>query len=338
MPTQLMSREIRLASRPAGLPTAATFAFAESEVPALGDGQVLVRNRFLSVEPYMRERMDGRVTYMPPYAVGEAMDGAAVGEVIESRSAALSPGEEVWHFLGWREVAIGDAEMFVRLDVDGIPPSAYLGALGTPGLAAYVGIVDVAAVGPGDTVFISGAAGAVGSLAGQIARIRGAGRVIGTAGSPEKVAWLVDELGFDAAFDRHDGPVGEWLAAAAPDGIDVAFDNVGGEQLAAAIHRMRTDGRIALCGMIGKDDAAAPGLSAPTLFELIVRRVTARGFLVMDHMDRLAEFRAEAAGWLRSGRVLHRETIVDGLDRAPDAFLGLYRGDSFGKTVVRLDG
>jgi NADPH-dependent curcumin reductase CurA len=336
MPTKFMSREIRLATRPTGLPTPATFAFAETDVPDLADGQVLVRNRYLSVEPYMRERMDGRVTYMPPFTVGEALDGAAVGEVVESRSPALQPGDTVWHFLGWREVAVGDAELFVPVDVDGIPPSAYLGALGTPGLAAYVGMVDVAAVGPGDTVFVSGAAGAVGSLAGQIARIRGAERVIGSAGSPEKVAWLRDELGFDAAFDRHDGPIDELLADAAPDGIDVAFDNVGGDHLAAAILRMRSGGRIALCGMIGKDDPAAPGLSATTLFELISRRLTARGLLVADHMDRLAAFRAEAGTWLRDGRIRYRETIVDGLDRTPDAFLGLYRGDSVGKTIVRL--
>ena len=222
------------------------------------------------------------------------------------------------------------------VDTDGIPPSAYLGVLGTPGLAAWLGVVDIAAVQAGETVFVSGAAGAVGSLAAQIAKLRGA-RVIGSAGSAAKVDYLVSELGLDVGLNRHDGPIAEQLAAAAPEGIDVGFDNVGGDHLAAAILNLRTHGRIALCGAIGRLDPAA-AVDAVTLYELIVRRATVRGLLVLDHLDRLAAFRAEVGQWLRDGRIRSRETVVAGLDAMPGAFTGLYRGENTGKTVVRLDG
>ena len=337
MPTKLLSREIRLAERPQGLPGSTAFTFATAEVPEAADGEVLIRNRWLSVEPYMLERMNGHLAYMPPFDIGATMDGAAVGEVIESRREGIERGDTVWPLLGWREVALAGADDFVvGVDTDGIPPSAYLGVLGTPGLAAWLGVVDIAAVQAGETVFVSGAAGAVGSLAVQIAKLRGA-RVIGSAGSAAKVDYLVSELGLDVGLNRHDGPIAEQLAAAAPEGIDAGFDNVGGDHLAAAILNLRTHGRIALCGAIGRLDPAA-AVDAVTLYELIVRRATVRGLLVLDHLDRLASFRTEVGQWLRDGRIRSRETVVAGLDAMPGAFTGLYRGENIGKTVVRLDG
>jgi len=330
------SRELHLAARPRGMPGPDAFSRADVPVRDPAPGNVVVANTHLSVDPYMRGRMDDVPSYIPPWPLGAPLDGAAVGKVIASEAPELPIGTAVEHQLSWREVAVGSAEHFARIDVDDISPSAYLGVLGTPGLTAWVGMRDVARVEPGETVFVSGAAGAVGSLAGQIARLMGAGRVIGSAGSPKKVAYLRDELGFDAAFDYHDGPVVEQLAAAAPKGIDVVFDNVGGDQLEAAIGAIGVHGRIALCGAISGHNATVPAPGPRNLFELIVRRVRVQGFLVLDHLDRMTAFRAEAGRWLRDGDLIARETIVDGLDAMPDALLGLYRGENIGKMVVRL--
>lgn len=336
MQTATVSREIQLAARPRGVPGPDSFSWAERPVPDPGPGEVIVANTHLSVDPYMRGRMDDVPSYIPPWPLGTPLDGAAVGVVVASEAPELPVGTAVEHQLSWREIAAGPAERFAPIDVDGISPSAYLGVLGAPGLTAWVGIEDVARVQPGETVFVSGAAGAVGSVAGQIARLEGAGWVIGSAGSPEKVAYLRDELGFDAAFDYHDGPIAEQLAAAAPDGIDVFFDNVGGEHLEAAIGAIKLHGRLVLCGAISGHNAVEPAPGPRNLFELIVRRVRAEGFLVLDHLDRLAAFRAEAVRWLRDGDLIARETDVEGLEAMPDAFLGLYRGDNIGKMVVRL--
>lgn len=336
MPTATVSREIHLATRPHGTPGPDAFSWAERSVPDPGDGEVVVANTHLSVDPYMRGRMHDAPSYMPPWPVGGPLDGAAVGFVITSEAPQLPVGTAVEHLLSWREVAAGPAASFAPIDVDGIDPSAYLGVLGMPGLTAWVGIKEIGRVQRGETVFVSGAAGAVGSVAGQIARLEGAGRVIGSAGSPEKVAWLRDELGFDAAFDYHDGPVAEQLTAAAPDGIDVYFDNVGGEHLEAAIAAINPHGRIALCGAISGYNDTEPAPGPRNLMELIARRVRAEGFLVLDHYDRMPDFRARAARWLRDGELVARETVVDGIDAMPAAFLGLYRGENTGKMIVRL--
>ena len=336
MSTITVSREIQLAVRPRGTPGPHAFRWAERPVPDPGSGEVVVANTHLSVDPYMRGRMDDVPSYIPPWPIGAPLDGAAVGVVVASEAPALPVGTTVEHQLSWREVAVGPAASFSPIDADGISPSLFLGVLGAPGLTAWVGINDVARVQPGDTVFVSGAAGAVGSIAGQIARLEGAGRVIGSAGSPEKVAYLRDELGFDAAFDYHDGPVAEQLAAIAEDGIDVFFDNVGGDHLEAAIAAMNLHGRIALCGAISGHNDTAPAPGPRNLFQLIARRVRTEGFLVLDHLDRMPAFRAEARRWLRDGELIARETVVDGLGAMPDAFLGLYRGDNIGKMVVAL--
>jgi NADPH-dependent curcumin reductase CurA len=333
---EVRGREIRLASRPQGWPTAGNFELAEVEVPEPGAGQVLVRNLYMSVDPYMRGRMNDTRSYVPPFQIGAALDGGAVGEVVASASPDLAAGDTVLHGLGWRDYAVGDAKTFRKVDPAAAPTlSAYLGVLGMPGLTAYVGLLDIAAMKPGETVFVSGAAGAVGSLAGQIAKARGAARVIGSAGSAAKVARL-RELGFDAAFDYHDGPVRSRLKEAAPDGIDVYFDNVGGEHLEAAIGALRQHGRVALCGMISQYNATMPVPAPRNLALAVGKRLTLRGYIVSDHGRRMPDYLAEMVGWLREGRVRFDETVVEGLDRAPEAFLGLLRGENTGKMVVKL--
>jgi NADPH-dependent curcumin reductase CurA len=330
------SREIHLAARPTGWPTADDFRLVAVPVPEPGPGQAVVRNLVMSVDPYMRGRMNDVKSYVPPFRLSEALDGGAVGEVVASASPDLAVGDVVLHGLGWREYALLDAAKARKVDRSAAPPSAYLGALGMVGLTAYVGLLDVATMRPSDTVFVSGAAGAVGSIAGQIAKLRGSPRVIGSAGSAAKVEYLTRELGFDAAFNYHDGPVHEQLKAAAPDGIDVYFDNVGGDHLEAAISSLNPFGRVALCGAISQYNAeqAAPG--PRNLWLAVGKRLTLRGFIVSDHADRMPDFLAEAGGWLREGRLRVDETVVDGIENAPEAFLGMLRGTNVGKMLVRL--
>lgn len=258
-----VNREIHLASRPQGWPTADNFRLVETEVPTPGPGQLVVRNQLMSVDPYMRGRMDDVKSYVPPFALDAPLDGGALGEVVAGEADGIAPGDTVLHGLGWREYALVDARGARRVDPDLAPVSAYLGVLGMTGLTAYAGLLDVAAMKPGETVFVSGAAGAVGSMVGQIAKLKGAGRVVGSAGSAAKVERL-RVLGFDAAFDYHDGPVRDSLRAAAPDGIDVYFDNVGGEHLEAAIGAMRLHGRAAICGMIAQYNDTEPPAARAT--------------------------------------------------------------------------
>ena len=331
-----MPREIVLASRPDGWPTAANFALIEKPRPDLAEGQVRVRNLFMSVDPYMRGRMNDVKSYVPPFEVGKPLEGGAIGEVIETRSPDLAVGDLVLHMLGWRDEAVLDARHARKLiPIDGLSPSAYLGVLGMPALTAYVGLLDIAAFRPGDSVFVSGAAGAVGSVAGQIAKLRGASRVIGSAGSDEKVRWLTD-IGFDVAFNYKTAPVLDQLRDAAPHGIDVYFDNVGEDHLDAALWVLNTHGRVAMCGAIARynDAELTPGPSAISL--VITKRLTLRGFIITDHQDRLPAMIAEVGGWLRDGKLSHAETVVDGLEHAPDAFINLLRGANTGKMIVRL--
>jgi NADPH-dependent curcumin reductase CurA len=336
MSTVLSGREIHLASRPDGVPNPENFRLVEVEVPPPGPGQVLVRNRFMSVDPYMRGRMNDVRSYIAPFQLDEALDGGAVGEVIASDSPDLSPGDTVLHDLGWREYAVGAARRFQRVDPAAAPSvSAYLGVLGMPGLTAYAGVLDVAAMRPGETVFVSAAAGAVGSVAGQVARLRGAGRVVGSAGSPAKVAYL-SELGFDAGFDYHDGDVREQLRRTAPEGIDVYFDNVGGDHLVAAIQAMRTFGRVAMCGAISLYNQTQP-TGPRNLSTAIGKQLTLRGYLVGSFEHLRPEFLREVGGWIAAGELRYDETVVDGLENAPAALVGLLRGDNIGKMVVRLD-
>jgi NADPH-dependent curcumin reductase CurA len=331
-----MPRQIVLASRPSGWPTAANFALAEADRPDLADGQVRVRNVFMSVDPYMRGRMNDVKSYVPPFRLGEPLEGAAIGTVIQSRSPDLAKGDLVLHMLGWRDEAVLPAGQARKVTAaKGLSPSVYLGVLGMPALAAYVGLLDIAALKPGDVAFVSGAAGAVGSMAGQIAKLKGARRVIGSAGSDEKLRWL-REIGFDAAFNYKAGPVVQQLREAAPDGIDVYFDNVGADHLDAALVMLNHHGRVAMSGAIAHYNATEPPVGPSNLGLVITKRLTLRGFIATDHQHRMPDMIADVSAWLRDGTLSHAETIVDGLDHAPGALIDLLRGANTGKMLVRL--
>ena len=331
------TREWQLAARPHGEPTPEDFRLVETERPDPTDGQVVVSMIAMSVDPYMRGRMRSGPSYAAAWEVGQTMSGGAVGRVIASRSPDVPEVALVLADAGWRDVAVLDAAHVRRLpSTPGIPPSYYLGVLGMPGLTAWAGLFRVADFREGDAVLVSGAAGAVGSLVGQFARLRGASSVVGSAGTPEKVEWLTGELGFTAAFDYHDGPVADLLAAAAPDGIDVFFDNVGGAHLEAAIGALHEHGRVAMCGAISTYNAVSPPPGPRNMALCVGKRLTLRGFLVSDHADLRPEFQEAVSGWLGSGELVVRETVREGLDAAVPAFLDLLRGGNTGKMVVRL--
>ena len=330
----MVGTEIRLAARPRGWPTLETFTEATRELPPLNDGDVLVRNLFMSVDPYMRGRMNDVKSYVPPFQIGEPLHGAAVGQVLESRAASVAPGAIVQSMRGWRDAFVAPASELRQVDTSVQPLSLHLGVLGMTGLTAWVGLnlVDVTA---GDRVFVSGAAGAVGSVAGQLAKLRGC-LVVGSAGSDEKVRALTGEFGFDAGFNYKSGDIRGKLASVAPDGIDVYFDNVGGEQLEAALACMRDHGRIAACGSISRYNDEAPTPGPRNMFLFVTRRLTMRGFIVLDHVREMKTFAAEVAPLVQSGRLVARETVVQGLANAPQAFLDMLRGGNIGKMIVRI--
>jgi NADPH-dependent curcumin reductase CurA len=331
------TREWQLAARPHGEPTPEDFRLVELEHPDPAEGQVVVRMLVMSVDPYMRGRMRAGKSYAAAWEVGETMKGGAVGRVVASRSPDVPEGALVLADAGWRDVAVLHArQVRVLPELADVPPSYHLGVLGMPGLTAWAGLFRIAGFQAGEDVFVSGAAGAVGSLVGQFARLRGANSVVGSAGSPEKVQWLTDELGFTAAFDYHAGPVAQQLAAAAPDGIDVYFDNVGGDHLEAAIGALRLHGRAAICGSISAYNAVSPPPGPRNMSLLVAQRLTLRGFLVGDHTDLRPEFYETVSRWLGSGELVVRETVREGLDEAVPAFLDLLRGGNTGKMIVRL--
>ncbi len=330
------TRVVTLAARPSGRPTAANFALVEQPVPELGDGQLLVRNIYMSVDPSMRGRMDpAEMHYTTSFTVGGALDGSALGKVIASRADSFAPGDYVRHRLGWREFAVVEADAATTVDPTVAPLPTWLGMLGQTGFTAYAGIRRTGELRDGDVVFVSAAAGAVGSAAGQFARLLGAERVIGSAGGADKARMLVDELGFDEGIDYRAG-VAAGLEKAAPNGIDLYFDNVGGDHLVAALYALNIRGRVALCGMIStiEDASSAPGVNH--LIQAVLKRLTLRGFIVRDHEDLRPEFEQQVGGWLRSGELISKQTVVDGLDNAVDAFLGLLSGANVGKMLVRL--
>jgi NADPH-dependent curcumin reductase CurA len=332
--SKTMSREIRLASRPRGVPTADNFTLAQVELPPPQDGQVLVRNHYLSVDPYMRGRMNEAKSYVPPFELGQPLQGGAVGEVIESRAVGFKPGDAVVSMYGWREYFTASPKELHPVSREIQPLSVYLGVLGMTGMTAWAGLRSVE-VSKGETLFISGAAGAVGSVAGQLAKLRGC-RVIGSAGSEEKVRFIREECGFDGAFNYRLGPVLEQLKREAPEGIDVYFDNVGGEALEAALSALRLHGRIIACGSISVYNAEKPQPGPSNLFNIVTKRLTMKGLMVLDWLDRQAEFEKEVGGYYRSGKLKHKETVVEGIDHAVDAFLGLFQGQNLGKMVVKL--
>jgi len=324
------TREIRLARRPHGEPVDEDFELAARELGEPGEGQLLVRNRFMSVDPYMRGRMNDVKSYVPPFELGKALQGGAVGEVVGT-------GELVVHDRGWREHALVQADKVRPAPLPhGISPSALLGALGMPGMTAWVGVTEIAPVREGETVFISAAAGAVGSVAGQIAKARGC-RVVGSAGGPAKAEYVRDVLGFDACFDYRAIEPREALREIASDGVDVYFDNVGGVQLEAAIGALNRGGRIALCGAVSQYNATEPAPGPRNLALLVGKRGLMRGFIVSDHADREGEFRGEVGGLIADGRLTLAETVVEGgLEAAPGAFIDMLRGKHLGKVVVAL--
>jgi NADPH-dependent curcumin reductase CurA len=322
-----VSRAVVLASRPQGAPQESDFELRELPDPEPGDGEVLVQNVFVSVDPYMRGRMTGIRTYVAGFEVGDVIEGQAVGRVAASRSDALAEGDWVSTMLGWRDRGVVAASDAHKVEVD--PPSAALGVLGMTGFTAWVGLHEIGRISSGDTVYVSGAAGAVGSVAVQLAHKAGC-RVIGSAGSAEKVEWL-RSLGVEA-FDYHETPAREALA----DGIDVYFDNVGGDQLEAALFALRPFGRVIACGAISRYNSTEPEPGPRNMAFVVSKRLRIEGFIVTDHMARFREFAAEVGPLVADGTLQSRETIVDGLENTPAAFAGLFRGDNVGKMLVRV--
>jgi NADPH-dependent curcumin reductase CurA len=332
--SRITSREIRLASRPRGIPTPENFTLATTTLDPLQDQQVLVRNLYMSVDPYMRGRMNEGKSYVAPFELGKPLEGGAVGEVVESRVAGFKAGDVVTSSRGWREYFIASPRELHAISHAMQPLSVYLGALGMTGMTAWIGL-DLAAVKSGEVVFISGAAGAVGNVAGQLAKRRGC-IVIGSAGSPEKVTFLREVCAFDHAFNYKNGSILAQLQAAAPDGIDVYFDNVGGDSLEAALTALRVNGRIIACGSISGYNAEAPRPGPSNLSNITVKRLTMKGLIVGDWLARQADFEKEVGEYVKAGKVKNTETVVKGIDKAVGAFIGLFEGRNTGKMVVEL--
>ena len=330
-----MARAWHLKSRPNGLPTTDNFEFGETPLPELGDGMVHVRNRWLSVDPYMRGRMNDVKSYVPPFQIGAPLEGGAVGEVVESRDPNFAPGDWVLHMAGWRDEAVVPGQALNKLpQIPGVEPQAFLGNLGLTGGTAYWGLLDAAQAKDGDIVFVSAAAGAVGSAVVQIAKARGM-TVIGSAGGADKCEF-VKSLGADAVVDYKSGtPLVKALGEAAPKGIDVYFDNVGGEHLDAAFALARQNARFAICGMIDSYNSGEP-MAFRYIMRVIAMRIMLKGFIYTDYIGRNAEFYGEMGPWVAGGQVKGRDTVMEGLEATPDAFLGLFSGRNTGKMLVRL--
>lgn len=331
-----MSREIHLKSRPVGVPTPENFEFVETAVPDPGPGQLLIQNIYMSVDPYMRGRMVDRKSYVPPFQVGEVMSGGNVGRVLQSNHDGFAAGQYVMGMEGWREYYLSDGRGLRPVSAEVAPIQAFLGTLGMPGMTAYFGLLAVGELKEGETVFVSAAAGAVGSVVCQIAKIKGC-RVIGSAGSATKIKYLTEDLGVDTAFNYKEvTDITAELGDHAPDGIDVYFENVGGEHLEAAIQHMNDYGRVVCCGMISQYNAIEPACAPRNLNSIVRKRLTLKGFIVTDFMDRAAQFFQDMGAWVRAGDIIWKETIVEGIENAPDAFLGLFSGDNLGKMLVKL--
>jgi NADPH-dependent curcumin reductase CurA len=330
----LMNRQVVLKSRPVGAPKTADFQIVETPLPAPGDGEILCRTIYLSLDPYMRGRMNEGRSYAANVALGQVMVGGTVGEVVESKHPAFAKGDLVAGYDGWQAYGVSKGVGVRKLDPKQAPISTALGVLGMPGMTAYVGLLDIGRPKPGETVVVSAASGAVGSAVGQIAKIQGC-RVVGIAGGPRKCEYVVDELGFDACVDYKAEDVFAGLARACPQGIDVYFDNVGGDVLKAVLRLINVNARIPLCGIISQYNATElpPG---PNLAPILINRALIKGFIISDHLDRLPDFLRDCVAWLREGRLKYREDVVAGLDNAPAALIGLLEGRNFGKLLVSV--
>lgn len=334
--SKLMGREIRLRERPAGMPNDATFELVEVEVAEPKDGEIQVRNIWMSVDPYMRGRMRDIESYVPPFQVGATLEGGAIGRVMRSNNPNFAEGDYVSSMFGWREYWVSNGKGVTKVDPKAAPLQAYLGVLGMPGLTAYAGLLEVGKPKAGETVFVSAAAGAVGSVVCQISKAKGC-RVAGSAGSDEKVRWLREEAGIDAAFNyKTEANLAAAMKKACPEGIDIYFDNVGGKHLETALLLMKSFGRIPVCGMIEQYNAFAPAPGPSTLINVIPKRLRLEGFIVTDHIKLMPQFFADMGGWIKAGKMKWQETVHEGLEEAPAAFLGLFQGENIGKMLVKV--
>jgi len=333
------NRRIVLAARPEGEPKASDFRLVEADVPMPAEGQLLLRTLWLSLDPYMRGRMSAAKSYAEPVAIGEVMVGGTVCEVVESRNTKFRTGEIVLAYTGWQDYALSDGAGLRKLDPAEAPVSTALGVLGMPGMTAYTGLLNIGQPKPDETVVVAAAAGPVGSLVAQIAKIKGC-RVVGIAGGAEKCRYLVEELGLDAGLDHRAGGLGDRLAKACPKGIDVYFENVGGAVWDAVFPLLNMFARVPVCGVVAhyNDQALPPGPDRMSLLmrNVLFKRLTLRGFIVSDFAAQAADFRREVGGWLKEGRIKYREDVVHGLEKAPEAFIGLLIGRNFGKRLVKL--
>lgn len=332
----MKNKQVCLASRPSGWVTQENFSLRETDVGEPGSGEVLVRNLYMSVDPYMRGRMNDVKSYIPPFQVGEVLQAGVVGEVVSSRFDGLSEGDHVTGMLGWENYSIADGRLLRKIPRSEAPLSWHLGILGMPGMTAYVGLTKIAAAKKGEQLFVSAASGAVGSVVGQLGKILGC-RVAGSAGSDEKVALLTGEFGYDAAFNyKTSESLLQSVKEACPKGVDVLFENVGGEQMEAVLWCMRDFGRIALCGMIADYNAAEPPPGPRGMMLMVGRRITMRGFIVTDHPETCEEYVRKAAQWVAEGKLKYRETIAEGVENAPQALIDLLKGGNTGKQIVQL--
>lgn len=334
----MKNRYISLRQRPDGLPQESDFEVRESELSALAEGQILIRNQWLSVDPYMRGRMTDRKSYIAPFDVGEPLEGGALGKVVESRHPDFQPGDLISSMLGWRDYAIADAEALQKLPSSPLPLQSFLGAAGMPGFTAWVGLNRIARLQAGETVFVSAASGAVGSMVCQLAKLKGC-KVIGTAGTEEKLSWL-RSIGVDAAVNYRDfsdaAALQEAVSEHCPEGIDVYYDNVGGDHFEAALNLLRPHGRVVLCGMIDLYNATSPVVGPGNLAQIIIKSLRIEGFIVFNHWDHYPEYLAELNDYVAQQQIVAQETVLDGLDSMPEAFIGLFTGRNLGKMLVRL--
>jgi len=335
--SNVVSKEVQLAQRPVGMPKLEDFQVKEVDIPAPGDGEVLVRNIWMSVDPYMRGRMYDRESYVPPFQIGAALEGGAIGQVVASNSDKVAVGDYVQSMLGWREYFVAKGEEVQKVDTSsGVPIQAFLGTLGMPGMTAYAGLLRVGELKDGETVFVSAASGAVGAIVCQIAKAKGC-FVVGTAGSDDKCKWLEETAGIDKAINyKTCGDLTEAVRAAAPKGVDVYFENVGGEHLTAALENMRPMGRLAMCGMISQYNDTEPTPGPSNLIYMVGKSLKMQGFIVSNHFDLLPDFIRDMTKWIGEGKIKWEETVEDGIERAPQAFLNLFTGGNMGKMLVKV--
>lgn len=329
-----INRQVLLKSRPTGAPGLENFELAEAPVPEAGDGEVVLRTLWLSLDPYMRGRMSAAKSYARPAEVGKPMVGGTVSEVTASRHPKFAVGDVVQSYAGWQDYARSDGSGLRKLDPALAPVSTALGVLGMPGMTAYVGLLEIGRPQPGETVVVAAASGAVGAVVGQIAKVKGC-RAVGIAGGADKCRYVREELGFDACIDHRSDSFAAELEAACPGGIDVYFENVGGAVQAAVWPLLNDFARVPVCGLIAQYNATTP-LPGPDMFSVLRKRLTLRGFIVSDFADKQADFARDVGGWVRSGRIKYREDVVEGLENAPQAFLGLLQGRNFGKLLVKV--